>query len=141
KVVTKGTPQQIIKDPVAINEYLGNSFTQTVLGSGMPPLPEKKEEDKVVFEVVEQEKVHRLIERLKTDDHAAAAAELVQRGAVVLPALLETLERRDVEIRRLAFEIVQRLLNGSAVFDPYAPEPQRRQQLALLRESLERKAG
>jgi hypothetical protein len=90
---------------------------------------------------VEQEKVHRLIERLKTDDHAAAAAELVQRGPVAVPALLEALERRDVELRRQACDVLQRLLGGVIAFDPYAPEALRRQQLALLRERFERKAG
>jgi hypothetical protein len=51
------------------------------------------------------------------------------------------MERRDEEMRRQAFAIFNHLLNGTAVFDPNAPEPQRRQQLARLRENLERKAG
>src|SRR5579872_5601157 len=32
RVVTKGTPQQIVRDPIAISEYLGNSFTEDSLG-------------------------------------------------------------------------------------------------------------
>jgi hypothetical protein len=44
-------------------------------------------------------------------------------------------------MRRQAFDVLQRLLHGGAAFDPFAPEAQRRQQLALLREQLERKAG
>src|SRR5205807_1816537 len=35
KVRTHGTPQQIVSDPVAISEYLGNSFSENVFG----PLP------------------------------------------------------------------------------------------------------
>ena len=38
--------------------------------------------------MVEQEKIHRLIERLKMDDDAAAG-ELVQRGDGAVPHLLE----------------------------------------------------
>ena len=132
---------QIVRDPVAIAEYLGAGFNDNVL-AGPAPAPPTREPapQEAVHRVVEQEMVHRLIERLKTDG-AAAAAELTQRGPAAVPALLEALERRDVEMRRQVFQVLQGILKGSAVFDPYAPEAQRRQQLALLREKLERKAG
>jgi hypothetical protein len=51
------------------------------------------------------------------------------------------LERRDVELRRQAFAVLQQILGNGAAFDPYAPEAQRRQQIAMLREKLERKAS
>ena len=40
----------------------------------------------------------------------------------------------------LAFAVLQSIVTG-AVFDPYAPEAQRRQQIADLRDRFERKAG
>src|SRR5262249_46403005 len=139
KVLTSGTSQQFIRDPVAIESYLGNSFAEDGLSRPVPAAAPPPPPGAAIHHVVEQEKVHRLVERLKSGD-AAAAAELLQRGAVVVPALLEALERRDVELRRLAFEVLQRLLPGAA-FDPFAPEGQRKQQIAFLRERLERKAG
>src|SRR5437660_2517034 len=68
KVRTHGTPQQIIHDPIAINEYLGKTFNEDAFGyspgsgrsDSTPPL--------AVHLVLEQEKIHRLIERLKTDE-------------------------------------------------------------------------
>lgn len=161
QVRTHGSPREIINDPIAIAEYLGNSFNDDGLMGAAPSAPVRAPE--VVSEeptppaatiepepeptpavsihlVVEQEKIHRLIEELKTDQHARVAGELLQRGRSALPALLEALERRDVEMRRRAFEVLQRLLDG-AVFDAYAPEAQRRQQIAVLREKMERKAG
>ena len=66
---------------------------------------------------------------------------LALRGEAALPELLEALERRDVELRRLAFEVVRQILKREVIFDPYAPESLRRHQLMLLRENLERKAG
>ena len=84
--------------------------------------------------------MHRLIERLQAGD-PSAVGELLQHGPDSVPALLEALERRDVELRRHAFEILQRLLDGQVEFDPYAPEAQRRQQITHLRERTERKAG
>jgi lipopolysaccharide export system ATP-binding protein len=140
RVVTHGTPQEIIRDPIAISEYLGNSFTEdsltrTASTSAAPPPPIR-----AIHEVVEQEKVHRLIDRLQAGD-PSAVGELLQRGPNAVPALLEAMERRDVELRRHAFEILQRLLGDQIDFDPYAPEAQRRQQIAHLRERCERKAG
>jgi len=146
QVRTHGTPYQIVNDPIAINEYLGTSFnddgfTRPPSAPAPEPAPVEKAPEVAVHKVIEQEKIHRLIERLKTDDHVAAANELVQRGREVLPSLLEALERRDVEMRRQAFSVLQRLVDGGASFDPYAPEAQRRQQIAGLREKFERKAG
>ncbi len=66
----------------------------------------------------------------------AAAA---RRSAV--PHLLEALERRDVDLRLAAFEVLQRLVGDGADFDPHAPEAHRRRQLAVLREHCARKAG
>jgi hypothetical protein len=71
----------------------------------------------------------------------AAVSELIQHGAEAIPALIEALERRDVELRRHAFAILQRLLGSHIEFDPFAPEAQRRQQIARLRDGTERKAG
>jgi lipopolysaccharide export system ATP-binding protein len=143
RVVTHGTPQQIIRDPVAISEYLGNSFTDDRL-TRSDPAPATTEPSppplQAIHQVVEQEKVHRLIDRLQAGD-PSAVEELIQHGSESVPALLEALERRDVELRRQAFDILQRLLSGQAEFDPYAPEMQRRQQIAHLRERTERKAG
>ncbi len=150
RVRTHGKPQQIIHDPIAINEYLGAGFIDDGFGSApaappqqppLAPVAEAVAPAETVHLVLEQEKVHRLIEALKGPGHAAAATELTQRGRAVLPALLEALERRDVELRRQAFAVVQRLLDCGPAFDPYAPEAQRRQQIAHLRERAERKAG
>jgi hypothetical protein len=104
------------------------------------PAPEKAPEVSVQM-VLDNEKLYRLIERLKSDSDGSATAELVKRGAMAVPGLLEALERRDVELRRQAFAVLQRIIGSTGPFDPYAPEAQRRQQIADLRARLERKAG
>ena len=149
QVRTHGPPQKIIHDPIAIAEYLGASFNDNSFGGGpssAPPSPTAPPSPAAapataVHQIVEQEKVHRLIERLKTDEREAATAELVQRGPASLPALVEALERRDVDLRRQAFAVMQQIWDCAGQFDPFAPEAQRRQQIALLRERLGRKAG
>ncbi len=169
RVRTHGTPQQIIRDPIAINEYLGTSFiddgfnipatprveavasrkcrhaaaTPAPTPVSIPSMPTPQPAPApTVHLVLEQEKVHRLIEALKGTDGLHAAEDLLKRGAAVVPHLIEALERRDVELRRAAFAVLARLLDcGLGAFDPYAPEAQRRQQIAALRERQTRKAG
>jgi lipopolysaccharide export system ATP-binding protein len=144
-VRTHGTPLHIINDPFAINEYLGSSFSDDTFGRPLGPPPEKSPAPAApevpVHSVLEQEKIHRLVERLKTDDRDAAAQELAERGPLVIPALIEALERRDLDVRMQALGVLQRLLDCDVAFDPYAPEAQRRQQIASLRDAYERKAG
>jgi lipopolysaccharide export system ATP-binding protein len=139
KVRTHGTPHQIIHDPIAISEYLGNSFNDGSFSSAPPPSTRSAEAD--VHLVLEQERLHRLIERLKTAEYESAAADLIARGTAAVPSLLEALERRDVEMRRLACQVLQNILHHPVAFDPFAPEAQRRQQLSDLRGKMERKAG
>lgn len=160
QVRTHGTPNHIINDPVAIAEYLGKTFNDISLPGGpvlmpgmatFPSLPDipmpaspaaaDKAPEVSVQMVLDNEKLHRLVERLKSDNDGSAAAELVKRGALAVPGLLEALERRDVELRRQAFAVLQRIVGAAGPFDPYAPEAQRRQQIADLRARLERKAG
>jgi lipopolysaccharide export system ATP-binding protein len=149
KVLMHGTPQQIVSDATVIKEYLGSNYAnESVPGSptaSTPPpapvqaaSPPKRE---AVHPMVEQEQIHGLIEQLKTTERAAAAFELLQRGDEAIPHLLGALERRDVELRLVAFELLKQLIGDGAEFDPHAPEAYRRRQLAVLRERLERKAG
>jgi lipopolysaccharide export system ATP-binding protein len=142
QVRTHGTPLEIVNNPIAISEYLGASFNDDGLTRPAPaPVAEEQPAQDAVHLVVEQEMVHRLIERLKTDDHAAAAGELVQRGRAVLPALFEVLEWPDAAVRQRAVEVLEHILGGPVLFEPCATSAQRRQQLAQLRERYERRAG
>jgi lipopolysaccharide export system ATP-binding protein len=170
QVRTHGTPSQIVKDPIAISEYLGQGFNDDTyadmeqrVGSS-PPLPlmgrgaggegqnhgqtpsaaptlEFAPPAQTKPSAADGEKLRRLIEGLKTPEHARAAADLVQRGMIAVPPLLAALERRDVELRRQALQVLQTILKRPVAFDPYAPEALRRQQLHALRDLYERKAG
>jgi len=64
-----------------------------------------------------------------------------QEGIGCGAGLLTALERRDVEIRRQAAQVLQKILKRTIVFDPFAPEATRRQQIAAIRDQCERKAG
>ena len=141
KVRTHGTPQEIVHDEIAINEYLGRGFNDDMLGAPAPHLAVVAPAPVTVQKVLEHEKIRTLVERLKTEDHSAAASEICRWGASAVPVLIEALERRDVELRRHAFQVLQSLVHGAASFDPFAPEVLRRQQIAKLRDQFERKAS
>lgn len=177
KVRTHGTPHQIVQDPIAINEYLGASFSDDRLSLHMPPSPAtmpaaysaplpiptpspataapahsatpspepikiNRGEDPAVQRLLEQEKIHWLIDNLKSAEREEAVAELRQLGNAALPFLIEALERRDVDLRQHAFEVVQVIVRGTAQFDAFAPESERKQQIDQLRDKYApRRAG
>jgi lipopolysaccharide export system ATP-binding protein len=91
--------------------------------------------------VLQQERILQAIDQLKTPQRDEAERELLNVGRGAIPHLIEALERRDLEIRRMAFHVLQRLLDGGGEFDPYAPEAHRRRQIDRLREQFLRKAG
>jgi lipopolysaccharide export system ATP-binding protein len=139
KVFLHGSPAEVARNEQAIRTYLGHTvegltFTDgsstAVTTAPKPPLRS----------FVEQDRVQTLLDRLRTPDFQAAARELLQHGPAAVPALVEALAWRDMEMRRRAFEVLQRLWPGVA-FDPFAPEPDRQQQLARLRARLDRKAS
>jgi lipopolysaccharide export system ATP-binding protein len=182
-VRTHGTPQQIIHDEIAINEYLGTGFNDggaiypapslaaapgayasapghsgsasvavapTKSSQAAPAVtaspvahagaPGHQGSETTFHFVLEQERIRRLVENLRSTEQAMAAEELVRKGPSAVPALLDALERRDVELRRQAFCVLQ-LIDESVNFDPFAPEAQRRQQVADLRTQFQRRAG
>jgi hypothetical protein len=138
----------LLQDPIAKREYFGNSLIQDGLGAPNfatmptpPAAPAAPPSEGMVQRVVEQEKIRRLVDLLRAADNAGAMEEIMKRGSVVIPALVEALTRHDVDLRRQVWGLLQKLLPPGAEFDPYAPELQRLQQIANLRESWERKAG
>ena len=163
KVRTHGSPAEIVRDPIAIAEYLGTGFNDNNYRAPeemkprhvppsiatLPSIPIPKTLDfpastpkaSPAQTILEQEKIQRLVENLKTAEQTRAAEELVSKGISAVPALLSALERRDAELRQHAVEVLQAILKHSIPFDAFAPEATRKQQIAVLRELFERKAG
>jgi lipopolysaccharide export system ATP-binding protein len=154
RVLTKGTPHELLNDAIAKREYFGNSLINEGLGAphipppepaaatpAVPVAPAPVPDEGKIHRIVEQEKLRRVVDAMWTTNPAVAAEELGKRISVGIPALFEALERRDVEVRRHAWAVLQRFLGPGAEFDPYAPEAQRRLQLTHLRERMDRKAG
>ena len=146
KVVTAGTPQQIINDPIAINEYLGTTFTDNTFGAGSrqpPPMaqpisaPSASMPNFTMDQLLDQERLHRWVEGLRHNEtYRTATVELVKRGPASAPALLDALARRELDLRVRACEVLKHILGGAIDFDPYAPDEVRQRQIAVLRSRL-----
>ncbi len=133
-----GTPQDLVRDPVAISAYLGNSFTPAgFMGNGTPAVT--REPEVVIHQAVQQDRMMQLLESLRGGD-PHAGLKLVDSGSAAIPALLDALDRRDVEMRRLAYEVLQLIVPG-VQFDPFAPESERRERISAIRAGLESRAG
>ncbi|WP_020472172.1 LPS export ABC transporter ATP-binding protein [Zavarzinella formosa] len=143
RVVTQGTPEQLIHDPIAINEYLGTTFSDNTFGrmSAPPPNPQPQPQPQPQPDVsrllAEQEQARRWVEALKADStYSQAIQELLQRGNVAVPPLVDALARRETELRVRSLEVLSRLLAGNILFDPFAGDDVRSKQLSALRKQL-----
>lgn len=135
QVRTHGTPIQLVRDPIAIKEYLGTSMADTTLAGAMPASTPSSGPG--VQQVLEAERVYRAIEQLRDDAMVrAATAELIQRGPTIIGELIEALDRRDAELRRRVFLVLQHICGTTPPFDPSAPEMLRRQQIIVIRQQL-----
>jgi lipopolysaccharide export system ATP-binding protein len=131
KVVTQGTPQQLINDPIAISEYLGTTFTDNTFGGGFAaPLP-------VQPRPVDGDPGRRMVDALGADStRPAAVTELLKRGPAVVPPLVDALNRPETEMRVHAFEVLKRLVPAKMQFDPFAAADVRAKQLVSLKQQL-----
>jgi lipopolysaccharide export system ATP-binding protein len=132
RVVTQGTPQQLINDPIAISEYLGTTFTDNTFGGA----PAVQYAEAVNGNGVDPD-VRRIVEALRTEStRPAAVQELLQRGRDSVPTLTDALDRREPDLRVQAFEVLKRLVPSPLYFDPYASDDIRARQVIAIRQQL-----
>ncbi|MBJ7496296.1 MAG: LPS export ABC transporter ATP-binding protein, partial [Gemmataceae bacterium] len=156
-VRTHGAPQDLIRDPIAIQEYLGNSFNNDSIGLPTTVIPSREtmglrppstplvvekpmDQTHGVQKLLEREKVLELLVQFASGSERAGE-ELQRYGISAVPFLLDALERRDSELRRRVHGLLEQIARGPIPFDPFAPEAQRRQQLSGLRDSFTKLAG
>ncbi len=141
KVFAHGSPAELVRNQEAIKTYIGHTADGLVFSDGSTSATATTAAPRPAFrDLVEQDRVQSLLDRLRTSDFQAAALELLQHGPSAVPALVEALAWRDMEMRRRAYEVLQRLWPG-VPFDPFAPEVERLRQLAHVRSRMERRAS
>ncbi|MCS6975701.1 MAG: LPS export ABC transporter ATP-binding protein [Gemmatales bacterium] len=149
-VEAHGTPEEIVRNPLVIARYLGREFAEETLArqASLSFTPSRSEmlthlavSAATPQSLSEPERLRALIEQLAESHREQAMRELEACGVSAVPILVEALERRNVEVRRAAYEVLRRVVPGVAPFDPYAPEAQRLVQIAQIREGWLRRAG
>jgi lipopolysaccharide export system ATP-binding protein len=149
KVVTQGTPQQLIHDPIAINEYLGTTFTDNTFGGNpardgtpahgvLPPFAEPVPPLMNGKAVADHEQRRRWVEALRAEaTRPAAVTELLKGGRSSVPPLVEALGWREPDLRVQAFELLKRIVPAPPLqFDPFAADDVRARQLVTLQQQL-----
>ena len=140
KVVTQGTPQQLINDPIAINEYLGTTFTDNTFGGATAAPPPFAEAVSVGAngKPPADDARYRWVEALRVEaTRSTAVTELLKGGKSSVPPLVEALGRRESDIRVQAFELLKRIIPAPPLhFDPFAADEVRAKQLVTLRQQL-----
>src|SRR5262249_52928797 len=137
KVRTHGTPYQIVRDQAAIDSYLGQKYLNRDYGSPGSPAPATVESQQVAS-VPGQDEVRDWVHGLMGNavQFGEAVSHILPNSALAVPALLEAMDKSDMELRRRAYSVLHHITGGRAVFDPYAPLKLRQQQLAALQEQL-----
>ena len=124
--------------PVLVDSFPAPRAAATAIPSA-PAAPAKLSGG--VQQILEQEKMRRLVEQLRDRNHLPTAwHELAGRGTAAVPVLLEALERREMEVRHLAFRLLESVTGEQLTFQSDAPEDVRLRQVAYLRAKLERRA-
>jgi len=124
--------------PVLVDSFPAPRAAATAIPSA-PAAPAKLSGG--VQQILEQEKMRRLVEQLRDRNHMPTAwHELAGRGTAAVPVLLEALERREMEVRHLAFRLLESVTGEQLTFQSDAPEDVRLRQVAYLRAKLERRA-
>src|SRR5262245_27521503 len=136
QVFIEGTPAEVASNEAAIRTYLGHTaeglmFDGATVQAGRPAArPTLKG-------AMQEARIATLLEALRGPEALRAARELLQVGEAAVPWLVQALEWPDTQMRRRVFEVLERLMPG-VLFDPFAPEAERRLQLAALLARVER---
>lgn len=147
QVVAQGTPEEIVRNQTVIARYLGQNFAEEQLGRPVVEpsysiLPMHTMSPRQTIDaVLHHEHIFELIEQLKGSDRGPVEQELLSIGRPALSQLIEALERRDLELRRMAYHVISQIEPTIGEFDAYAPEAQRRQQIDRIRDHMLRRAA
>ncbi len=88
-------------------------------------------------QLLEHEKMRRMVDLLNSDSWQTGWHELAMKGLDAVPVLLEALERRQPNIRHLAFRLLEQITGESLSFQADAADDVRLRQIAYLRAKLE----
>jgi lipopolysaccharide export system ATP-binding protein len=140
KVRTHGTPAQIVRDPAAINSYLGQKYLNREFGPTprQAPVQTAPRAPAVVSDLEVQSWISGLMG--DANQFKQAMSHILPNAARSVPALLDAMEQPSTEVRRRAYAVLRQMTSGKAVFDPYAPLQWRQQQMATLRAQLQQSA-
>src|SRR5262249_2555476 len=97
KVIASGTPAELARNKKAVEVYIQHTIDglkfaeQTSGGSEQVTTAQSGGGQPTISEVVAQARLRALLDRLRTNEFQAAAAEIMQIGPAAIPILVEAL--------------------------------------------------
>ena len=105
----------------------------------LPPTPSPQFSNRTQ-QLLDEEKMRRAIDQLPDRERMPDAwHDLASRGEAAIPVLLESLERREVEIRHLSHRLLEAITGESLAYQSDANEDVRLRQTAHLRVKFEKR--
>ncbi len=136
KVRTHGTPQEIVRDPVAIQEYLGNSFSEDPFGMQK----DSASSGAAGGFSADPGATRRAFERFVMGDNSGGIEIMSGMGAA-LPVIFEYLDHPNPPHRLHAYQLLCRFAGVALDFEATAPDAVRREKIRVLRDFWFRRAG
>ena len=134
KMLTHGTPLEIINNPSARRVYLGENFSTAGLGEELA-----KQANETVRGFLDDEQIHEWITQLASEDEALAAGRIRARGRAAIAPLLQALERNDPLVRGRSHQLLCDLVGMRLPFDADGDERTRLTQIAVIRDTVQRR--
>jgi len=139
KILTHGTPEQVVNDPMARKFYLGERFDAGHLDGKTRVVAAAAPADSHPGQLgglLDRDRIEQLIGRLTMDaEYLDAQGELVNIGSGCVPLVARTLESKQRKVRLRAKQTLQQII-GPIDFDPYARADKRYAQLVRLKKRL-----
>lgn len=132
-MLTHGTPLEIINNPKAREVYLGENFSTAAITEEFNTKPSS------VRSFLESEDVQDHINALAEEECTFAARAILSKGQAAVPPLVQALQRPDPLIQTRAHELLCEITGINFTFVPGADESTRLRQIAIIRETLDRR--
>jgi lipopolysaccharide export system ATP-binding protein len=136
KMLSQGTPMEIVNDPRAREVYLGENFSATAIAEA---ISRRNTPAVSVRALLDDQAINEALSTLPTADPIQLAGVLRPRARLSATRLLEAMESRDPMLRDRAHRVLCELLATRLPFDPQANDNLRTQQVARIRHYLDQR--
>ena len=136
KMLSHGTPLDIVNDPKAREAYLGENFSVASINEAMA---RKATAANSVRMLLDDQAINEALSKILTAEPIQLAGMLRPRARLSATRLIEMMNHPDPFVRDRSHRVLCELLSTRLPYDPQAPEASRVQQIARIRQYLDQR--